>query len=122
LGAAVAGELAGARPAAGLIVESSFPSVKVLARSLYYGFPADWFLRAKFALADRLKTVHLPLLVIHGSRDELVPLAMGRQVFEAAHPPKDFYVIDGAGHNDTYVVGGRAYFQRLRDFAREVMR
>jgi hypothetical protein len=41
---------------------------------------------------------------------------MGRRLFAAANSPKDLYIIPGAHHNDTYVVGGRTYFERLKRF------
>jgi hypothetical protein len=40
-------------------------------------------------------------LIIHGDKDDIIPLELGRQVFEAAKPPKSFYVIPGADHNNT---------------------
>ena len=48
--------------------------------------------------------------------DEIIPVDMGRRLFAAAGPPKDLYIIPGAHHNDTYLVGGRAYFERLKTF------
>ena len=122
LGAAVAGETAASRPSAGLILESSFPSVEALARSLYFGLPVHWLLKARFSLVDRLSGVSVPVLVIHGDRDEIVPVELGRQVFEAARPPKWLYIVPGADHNDLFVVGGRPYFQRLKQFATEAIR
>ena len=122
LGAAVAGEVASQRPAAGLILESSFPSVEALARFHYFGLPVHWLIGARFNLADKLKHVSVPILVIHGDQDEIVPIHLGRQVFEAAKDPKAFYVVPGADHNNLYLVGGRAYFQRLKRIVEEVVR
>ncbi len=121
LGAAVAGEVASRRPAAGLILESAFPSVAALAKAHYFGLPAHLLLRARFNLADRLRDIHVPILVVHGDRDDIVPIEMGKQVFEAAHEPKSLFIIPGANHNDTYVVGGKPYFQRLRRFVEGVI-
>ena len=120
LGAAVAGELATKRQAAGLILETPFPSVRAVARAHYGWFPAHWFVRARYDLASRLPKLTLPILVLHGDRDEVIPLELGRQVYAQAPDPKDFYVIAGATHNDTYVIGGEAYFQRLIAFLRQV--
>ena len=58
----------------------------------------------------------VPLLVSHGDCDKVVPYEQGGQVFAAANAPEDFYTIKGAKHNDTYRVGGAAYFARLREF------
>jgi hypothetical protein len=122
LGASVVGDLAGKKPAAGLILESPFPSIAAMAREHYAGLPMHWLLSGRFPLEERLKQVAMPVLVIHGDRDEIVPIELGRQVFAAAREPKAFYVIEGADHNDTYHVGGRVYFQRLARFIAEVVR
>ncbi len=121
LGAAVAGELAAQKPAAGLVLESPFPSVEAVARHYYRGYPVHWLLGAEYRLIDRVPHLSLPKLVMHGDRDHIIPIQLGRQVFDAAKPPKDWYVIHGADHNDTYLVGGSAYFRRLADFIREAV-
>jgi fermentation-respiration switch protein FrsA (DUF1100 family) len=121
LGAAVAGTLASQRPAAGLILESAFPSVEALAKFHYWGLPMHWLVSAEYNLADRLRQVSRPVLVIHGDRDSLVPLQLGQEVFEAARPPKDLYVVHGAGHNDLVRIGGAPYFERLRRFVKDAV-
>jgi len=122
IGASVAGDLASRKPAAGLILESPFPSIAAMARVHYLGLPMHWLLSGRFPLDERLARVSMPVLVIHGDQDDIVPIALGRNVFDAAHAPKSFYVIEGADHNNTYRVGGRAYFQRLRSFITDVAR
>ena len=121
LGASVAGELAARKPAAALILESPFPSVEAVAKFHYGGLPMHWLLGAEFRLIDRLPQLPLPKLIIHGDKDDIIPLELGRQVYDAAMPPKDWYVIQGADHNTTYQVGGRAYFQRLAEFIRKAL-
>jgi len=122
LGAAVAGYVAARRLAAGLILESAFPSVAAVARTHYFGLPVDWLLGAEFNLAERLADLSLPVLVVHGDRDDIIPIELGQQVFAAVRAPKDFYLVPGADHNDLYLVGGRSYFQRLRQFSEQVVR
>jgi pimeloyl-ACP methyl ester carboxylesterase len=117
LGAAVAAELASHKPVAGLILESCFPSVEAVAKVHYGGLPVHWLLGAEFRLIDRLPQLSLPKLVIHGDQDDIIPLELGKQVFEAAKPPKSFHLISGADHNNTYQVGGAAYFQLFAEFA-----
>ncbi|OQW35499.1 MAG: peptidase [Nitrospira sp. SG-bin1] len=121
LGASVAGELATQRPATGLILESSFSSIEAVARLHYGGFLAHWFLGAEFRLVDRLPNLSLPKLIIHGDRDDIIPIKLGRHIFDVAKPPKEWYVIQGADHNNTYLVGGRAYFLRLAEFIKKVV-
>ena len=67
-------------------------------------------------MIDRLPQLSLPKLIIHGDKDDIIPLGLGLQVFEAAKPPKFFYLIAGADHNNTYQVGGAAYFRRWAEF------
>ena len=122
LGAAVAAEVASHKPAAGLILESPFPSIEAVARFHYGGLPVHWLLGAEFRLIDRLPQLSLPKLVVHGDRDEVIPLELGRQVFEAAKPPKSFYVIKGADHNNTYHVGGESYLRRFAEFVQSAIR
>ncbi len=120
LGSPVAGELARQRPVAGLILEAPFPSVAAVARGAFRGLPAHLFVRARFDLARRLREVHVPVLVLHGERDTVIPVDLGRAVFAAAGEPKEFVAIPGANHNDLHLVGGETYYQALLQFARHV--
>ena len=122
LGAAVAADLAVHKPAAGIILESAFPSIEAVAKFYYGGLPVHWLLGAKFRLIERVPALSLPKLMIHGDQDEIIPLELGRQVFDAAKPPKSFHLITGARHNDTYHVGGASYFQVFADFAGRAVR
>jgi hypothetical protein len=118
LGGAVAIELATRVQADGLIVESTFTSIRTLAR-LVLPLPMPE-LPVKYDSLSKIGQLDMPLLAIHGTRDELIPFADGQALFEAAPEPKAWYPIPGAGHNDTYVTGGEAYFQRLAAFASEL--
>lgn len=119
LGASVAGELAVQRPASALILESSFPSVEAVAKFHYGGLPVHWLIGAEFRLIDRLPRLSLPKLIIHGDKDEIIPIELGRQVFDAASEPKEWYVVRGADHNNTHQVGGERYFRRLTEFVKK---
>lgn len=116
LGAAVAVELAARHPPLALILESPLPSVPYMARRTY-PFLTIWpFLRTRYDALARIGHVQAPLLVLHGDRDSIVPMEAGKMLFDAANEPKEFYTIHGADHNDTYVVGGKAYFAALSRF------
>lgn len=65
---------------------------------------------------DRIKRITCPKLIIHGEEDELIPVEHGRRLYEAAPPPKDLYLVPGGHHNDTWLVGGQAYLDRLSSF------
>ena len=121
LGSTVVGELAVQRPAGGVILESSFPSIEAVAKHHYAGLPVHRLLGAQFRLVDRMPHLSLPKLIIHGDKDDIIPIELGRQVYDAAKPPKDWYVISGADHNNTYEVGGAAYFRRLGEFIKQAL-
>ena len=116
LGCAVALHVALERPAAGLILESPFADARSMARRMLPVIPLWPFVRSDFDNIGRIPQLRVPVLVLHGSRDGIVPFQQGRAVFEAAPQPKEFYRIEGAGHNDTYLAGGEPYFAKLIDF------
>ena len=122
LGAAVAVELATRRPPFALILESPFTSMADLARHHYRLLPATGLIRTKYDSLSKIGNVRVPLLVLHGDEDDIVPFESGKRLFEAASEPKRFYTIRGAGHNDTYIVGGREYFRALREFVEDPRR
>ena len=116
LGSAVALQLALEVEARALVLESPFASVPEMARAVYPFLPLWPFVRTRYDNIAKVAGLHMPLLVLHGERDEIVPFAQGRRVFEKAPEPKRFFAIPGASHNDTYAVGGEAYWRALRDF------
>lgn len=122
LGAAVALRTALEKPTAGLVMESAFESVPAMAREMWVFAPIAPFARNRYDNLSRVKALDVPLLMVHGSRDSLVPIEQGRRVFEAAPEPKEFHVVPGAGHNDLYSVGGKDYFDTLEQFCRRCVR
>ena len=116
LGSAVAVWLATQHRPGGLILESPFTSVKDMAKMAFPHLPVYLLIRTKYDSLSRIGDVSCPLLILHGDRDEIVPIAQARKLFEAARDPKRFYTITGAAHNDTYIVGGEPYFGALADF------
>ncbi len=116
LGSALAVYLAAREKAAALIIESAFTSSEDVA-DLYYPFLKHLVkTSASYRTLDLIGKVTVPKLIIHGVEDEIIPFWMGKKLYEAASSPKKFYPIEGAGHNDTYFVGGHEYFRRIGDF------
>jgi fermentation-respiration switch protein FrsA (DUF1100 family) len=115
LGTALATDLAGRVSCRSLILESAFTNSSEMARMLA-PFLFDWRPKVPYDNLGKIDKVKVPVLIIHGTDDEIIPVAMGRRVFTAANEPKELYIIPGAHHNDTYMVGGRDYFERLKGF------
>ena len=118
LGGAAALEVALHRPAGAVALESVFRSVRALARE-HYWFVPGFLVRTRMDNASKVGRVEAPILVLHGDRDSIVPLAHGRELFARTAGPAWFHVIAGAGHNDTYLLGGGAYAEAWRAFLRD---
>jgi fermentation-respiration switch protein FrsA (DUF1100 family) len=116
LGGAVAVEVATQQAVAGVILESTFTSAKDVAHIHYPFLPVQYFLRTKLNSIGKIKSLHVPILIVHGSHDTIIPVGFGRQLFQAANEPKELYEIPGADHNDTFFVGGEEYFNRIDQF------
>jgi fermentation-respiration switch protein FrsA (DUF1100 family) len=118
LGGGVAVELALNAPAAGLIVESSFTSIPDMAGA-HYPFVPKFLVRTQMNSVIKVPHIAMPKLFIHSRQDRVVPYRLGRELFEAASEPKRFHEVVGAGHNETWLVGGDSYFGALGDFIAE---
>jgi hypothetical protein len=116
LGTAVASYTAMRHEVAGLVLESPFTSAAQMSRQQYRLLPRG-ILRLQLDNLAHIGRVRCPVLVFHGTGDVLVPLSMGRQV-AAASAGAELVLISGAGHNETYAVGGRAYRDKLWAFVR----
>ncbi|HXI64684.1 MAG TPA: alpha/beta hydrolase [Gemmatimonadales bacterium] len=121
LGSAVATYTAAQHPVAGLVLESPFTNARGMARHLYALLPRFTVTLHLDNLAN-IKRIHCPILVFHGDADRLVPIAMGLEVAAAAPQPAEVVLIHGAGHNDTYTIGGREYRDRLWEFVGRAVR
>jgi uncharacterized protein len=115
LGTALALDLAVREPCRGLIIESAFTNSADMAK-LYAPFLFDWRPRVPYDNLGKIANLKAPLLIIHGTDDEIIPVEMARRLYAVAAEPKELYLIAGAHHNDTYLVGGKTYFERLRKF------
>lgn len=116
LGSAVAVELAVQRQLYGLILEAPFTSIRAMAAFHYPWIPIGGLLSTRYDSLEKIGAVTTPLLILHGDQDEIVPYEHGKKIYDAASPPKQFYTVRGAGHNDTYLTGGPGYFRAIQNF------
>jgi len=117
LGSAAATYTASNHEVAGLILESPFTSARGMAAQHYRIFPR-FLVRLELDNIGRIRRMHCPILIFHGTADLLVPITMGHAVAAAAGGPVEFVMIEGAGHNDTYDMGGNAYKAKLAAFVK----
>ena len=120
LGSAIAVELAASQPPLAMVLVSPFASVSDMARLTMPFLPVRWLVGKRYDSLAAIGRVDRPLLILHGEQDETVPVSQGRKLFEAANSPKQFRLLAGAGHNDTYSKGGAAYWDALTEFTAEL--
>jgi uncharacterized protein len=116
LGSAIGVELAGEIKPRALLLEAPFTSARAMAARL--GVPGILPLwraisRVHYDTRTRVADLNVPVFVVHGERDMVTPVHMGREVFDAAHRKGDLLVLEGVGHNDVVETGGERYWDWL---------
>jgi abhydrolase domain-containing protein 17 len=110
VGSGPATHLACHEKVAALILESPFVSAfRVLTKIPLLPFD-------KFNNISKIKYVHCPVLVIHGTDDNIIPLWHGEKLFKAANQPKYNFWVEGAGHNDLTFKAGDNYWRAIKNF------
>lgn len=113
-------------PPGGLILCSTFSSMVDVACYHYPWLPVRLVLKDRFLSDVRIKDVSVPLLMLHGERDRIVPYRLGRRLFDVAPAkstsgiPKTFIDLPKADHNDIMLIEARSYDQGLRDFLKSL--
>lgn len=114
LGAAVAVQMASERKVAGLILEAPFTAAVDVAASAYPFVPVHWLMHDRFDILAKVGVIRAPVLVTHGTRDEVVPASQFDRLYAAFTGPKSRVAIEGATHNDLARHGsGRAAIEFL---------
>ena len=98
LGTAVAVQVASETTVAAVILDAPFTSLVDVAAHHFWFLPVRPLMRDRYESAARIAALGAPLLILHGSRDTVVPIEFGRRLFDAAAEPKAMVVIEGAGH------------------------
>ncbi len=110
LGTGVAVEMAvrlagNGTPARAVVLEAPFTSMGDAAAGHYPYLPARVLVRDRYDSISKIKNIGTKLLVFHGDKDRVVPMALGQELFEAANEPKIFHHFANAGHGDLYDYG-----------------
>lgn len=106
LGSAVAARLALSHRPAALVLRSPFPSLAAVGAIHYPLLPLRWLLLDRYETAAHLDDLDVPLLVVAGARDGIVPVELSRAVYDAAAEPKRWLEVPGARHNDLTLLAG----------------
>jgi fermentation-respiration switch protein FrsA (DUF1100 family) len=116
LGTAVALGLAVEHPPATLVLRSPFTSMSDLGQHHYPFLPVRFLLRDRFASIDRIQRIRVPLLVIAGGEDRIVPIENSQRLYDAATCPKRLLVLPDADHNDYELLAGDEMIQAIVRF------
>jgi uncharacterized protein len=105
LGTGVAAQVASLRQVSAAVLEAPYSSIAALAKAHYGFFPIDLLLADRFDSAAHIGRINAPLLVMHGSRDGVIPASSAHALFDAAKEPKEYVEFRGGGHNDLFGFG-----------------
>jgi fermentation-respiration switch protein FrsA (DUF1100 family) len=117
LGSGVAVALAAERPVGGLILEAPFTSAVDVGQSAYPFMPVRLFMYDQFRSDERIPRVSAPVLILHGARDTVVPIAFGERLYGLVTAPKRFVRFPDGGHNDLDTYGVVAAAREFLDTA-----
>ena len=117
LGSAIAAELASENRPTVLLLQSPFTSAKAMARRMLLpGVTHFWPVvsRVHYDTVQRVRELAIPVWVSHGLRDRVVPVQMGKEVYDAARVKGELLLVPGAGHNDVAEHAQDEYWNWLR--------
>ena len=102
LGTGVAVEIGQNKNYAGVILESPFTSMVNIGKKHYPFFPVSLLLKDKFESYKKISNIFVPVLIMHGKVDKIVPYDMGVKMYELANEPKFFYSQEYGDHMIEY--------------------
>jgi uncharacterized protein len=113
LGTGVAIALAATHESAALVLDSPYSSAVDVADVHYRMLPVRWLMFDQFRSDLVIRDVRIPVLIVHGDDDRVIPMNLARQLFERANEPKEFISVAGGGH---LVLGLTEVFVRVREW------
>jgi fermentation-respiration switch protein FrsA (DUF1100 family) len=102
LGTGVAVQMASEFHVGGLILLAPYLSIPKVAQVQYPFLPAQLLAVDRFDNAQKIGSIHAPVLIVNGVNDQVVPASQGRRLFELANEPRQFQSLPGHGHNDLF--------------------
>lgn len=102
LGTGVAVQMAEEFHVGGLILLAPYTSIPKMAQVEYPYLPAKYLVLDRFESDKKMRSIHVPVLIVNGTNDEVIPPSQGKQLFDSANEPREFHSIPGRGHNDAF--------------------
>ncbi len=113
-------------PPGGLVLRATFSSLPDVAAHHYPWLPVRWLLVDRYPSVERMPQVTCPILHIHGRRDSIIPIELGRKLFDTAPPqsaagiPKRFVELPSADHNDILAVAEAEFQAAVGEFLKQL--
>ena len=98
LGTGVATEISQNKNFGGIILESPFTSMIDAGKDKYPYLPVRLLLKDKYESDKKIKNINIPILIMHGKVDNIVPFHMGKKMYDLANQPKFFYFSEYDDH------------------------
>jgi len=98
LGTGVATELAQSNSFHGIVLESPFTSIADAAKIYYPYLPVNLLLKDRYDSIKKIKNIKIPILIMHGKKDNIVPFFMGEKLYQMANEPKYKYFSEEDDH------------------------
>jgi fermentation-respiration switch protein FrsA (DUF1100 family) len=108
LGTNIATRVAVERPVGGLILDAPYTAIVDVAAGAYPFLPVRYFLSDRYETNRYIARVKVPLLILHGERDPVIPVAMGKELYRLANEPKRIVLFPNGHHSDLYIDGNNA--------------
>ena len=98
LGTGVATELGQNNSFSGIVLESPFTSIADAAKIYYPYLPVNLLLKDRYDTIKKIKNIKIPVLIMHGKKDNIVPFFMGEKLYQMANEPKYKYFSEEDDH------------------------
>jgi hypothetical protein len=102
LGTGVAVQLAEEFHVGGVILLAPYRSIPEMAQMDYPMFPVRYMVLDRFENIRKMKNIHVPVLIVNGTLDQVIPPSQGKELYDLANEPREFRSLPGHGHNDLF--------------------
>ena len=116
LGGPYAAYVAAHRKVRCVVIENSFPSLRAIGNALYRPLPLGWFVPFALDTVRWLNAANVPVLVLHGRNDAVIPFALGQQLYDNLRVPKEFVISETGGHCEMATSDSDRYYDSVVRF------
>jgi fermentation-respiration switch protein FrsA (DUF1100 family) len=120
LGTTMAAYAATIRPPDGIVLEAGFPSMRTVVRTSPVLWALAWFSSYQFPTAQWMAKTKVPVLVLHGDADSVIPYRLGQELYEQLAGDKRFVTITGGDHNDAAPRDPKTYWDAVATFVTDL--